>query len=81
MGGLFWAAKGRADQVGFADAGIAWYQGQTPAYQGGSNAWATSAGFGARVNVFGYLIAEGNVVKPFNRNRGFMWMFLLRPSW
>jgi len=66
---------------GFFDAGLAWYRGQQPAYSGSNNNWATSAGFGARANVFGYLIAEMNVVKPFNRNRGFMWMFLLRPSW
>ena len=66
---------------GFFDAGIAWYRGQLPDYSGSTHGWATSGGFGARVNVFGYLIAEGNVVKPFNRNRGFMWMFLLRPSW
>ena len=63
---------------GFADAGLAWFRGQTPAYQ---NGWATSAGFGARVNVFGFLVIEGNVVKPFNRNRGLMWVFLFRPSW
>jgi outer membrane protein assembly factor BamA len=62
---------------GFMDAGLAWYRGQSPTDQG----WATSAGFGARVNVFGYLIAEGDVVKAFNRNNGFQWVFLLRPSW
>lgn len=69
---------------GFYDAGLAWYRGQSPAYtgySGSSNGWATSAGFGARVNVFGYLIAEGNVVKAFQRNRGMQWVFLLRPSW
>ena len=65
---------------GFYDAGLAWYRGQSP-YQSGSNSWATSAGFGARVNVFGYLIAEGDVVKAFQRNRGMQWVFLLRPSW
>jgi outer membrane protein assembly factor BamA len=66
---------------GFFDAGIAWFRGQTPAYSGESHGWATSAGFGARVNVFGYLIAEGNVVKAFNRNRGMMFMFLIRSGW
>ena len=63
---------------GFFDAGLAWYRGTTPSY---SNGWAKSAGFGARVNVFGYLIAEGDVVKAFDRNHGFQWVFLLRPSW
>jgi len=63
---------------GFADAGLAWFRGQTPDYQHG---WATSVGFGARVNVFGFLIAELDLVKPLNRNRGMLWVFQLRPSW
>jgi len=33
------------------------------------------------VNVFGFLIAELNLVKPLNRNRGVLWVFQLRPSW
>jgi outer membrane protein assembly factor BamA len=63
---------------GFFDAGMAWYRGTSPSY---TNGWAKSAGFGARVNVFGYLIAEGDIVKAFDRNNGFQWVFLLRPAW
>jgi hypothetical protein len=66
---------------GFVDTGLAWTRGTRPTFNGGTQDWATSAGAGARVNVFGYLIAEVDLAKPFNRNRGFMWTFLLRPSW
>lgn len=62
---------------GFFDAGLAWYRSQSPDAQG----WATSTGFGARANVFGYLIAEVDIVHAFQRSNNFQWVFLLRSSW
>jgi hypothetical protein len=84
--GLF---KGRLDYgavpvdiFGFADAGTAWLRGESPTFAGGTRGWVTSAGFGARVNVFGFAVAEFNMVRPLNRpGRGWMYVFNLRPGW
>ena len=65
---------------GFADAGLAWTRAEKPDFAGGTRKWVTSAGIGARVNVFGYLIAEFNLARPFDRNRGWMFVFNLRPG-
>jgi hypothetical protein len=41
----------------------------------------TSAGAAVRVNLFGYLIAEFDAVRPFNRpGRGWMFEFGLSPG-
>ncbi|HST63272.1 MAG TPA: BamA/TamA family outer membrane protein [Longimicrobium sp.] len=40
----------------------------------------TSAGVGARVNLFGYFILEGVYVKPFERERGWHWQFSMQPG-
>jgi outer membrane protein assembly factor BamA len=40
----------------------------------------TSAGVGARMNLFGYFVIEGVYVKAFERERGFHWQFSLQPG-
>jgi Tol biopolymer transport system component len=84
--GLF---KGRLDYgplpvelLGFVDSGVAWTQGDGPAFMNnGTREFVTSAGFGARVNLFGFAIGEFNLVRPINRpQRGWMFVFNLRPG-
>ena len=65
----------------FVDTGIAWTKADTPKFAGGTRNFVTSVGFGARVNVFGFLIAEFNAAKPLNRDlRGWMFVFNMRPG-
>ena len=40
----------------------------------------TSGGFGARVNLFGYLIAEADFVNAFDRPNGWHWQFSFQPG-
>jgi hypothetical protein len=81
--------KGRLDYgpipveiFGFFDAGIAWSQLERPNFvSGGTREWITSVGAGARVNLFGFAIAEFNLAKPIQRpERGFMFVFNFRPG-
>jgi hypothetical protein len=66
---------------GFADSGVAWTQADKPDFAGGTRNFVTSVGAGARVNVFGYLIAEFNAARPLDRpGRGWMFVFNLRPG-
>ena len=73
------ASKGAA---GFFDAGIAWTQAERPSFvRSGTREWITSVGAGARVNLFGFAIAEFNLAKPIQRpERGFMFVFNFRPG-
>jgi len=77
--GLF---KGRLDYgplpvelFTFFDAGVAWTRTERPEFAGGAREWVTSAGVGARVNLFGYIVTEFNLAKPLNR-RGQGWKFV-----
>ena len=81
--------KGRLDYgpipveiFGFFDAGLAWTQLERPNFvSNGSRDWITSVGAGARVNLFGFAIAEFNLAKPIQRpERGFMFVFNFRPG-
>jgi hypothetical protein len=65
---------------GFFDAGVAWTRDTRPSFAGGDRDWVSSTGFGARVNAFGYLIAEVNLARPLNRDRGWLFVFNLRPG-
>ncbi len=66
---------------GFADTGVAWTSAQKPSIFGGSKNFVTSLGGGARVNVFGFAIAELNLVRPIDRpTRGWIFQFNLRPG-
>jgi Tol biopolymer transport system component len=62
----------------FGDAGVAWDQGETPELFGGSRQAVSSAGVAFRINVLGFMIAEFDVVRPFNRpGKGTMFTFQL----
>jgi outer membrane protein assembly factor BamA len=70
----------------FADAGIAWDQNTTPAFIRGvpsdpsERGFLTSAGVGARVNLFGILVLEIDYVNAFQRLRGWHWQFGFVPG-
>ncbi len=67
---------------GFYDAGVAWTQAERPSFANGNRDWIASAGVGARVNVFGYVIAEFNLARPLVRPvTGWQFVFNLRPGW
>ena len=66
---------------GFADSGVAWTAVDKPKFAGGSRPWVTSVGAGARVNVFGYLVAEFNLARPLDRlQQGWTFVFNLQPG-
>jgi outer membrane protein assembly factor BamA len=60
----------------FADGGVAWDQGEKPEIFGGTRQAVSSAGVAFRVNVLGFMIAEFDIVRPFNRpGKGTMFTF------
>lgn len=66
----------------FGDAGVAWNKGQKPDGFGGGREWVSSAGVALRANLFGYMIAQFNLVKPFQRpQKGWIFQFSLTPGW
>ncbi len=82
--GLF---RGRVDYGGvpidvfaFADTGVAWTRDTRPTTFGGTRDWVSSVGFGTRINAFGFMIVELNMVRPLNRQRGWMFTFGLAPG-
>ncbi len=70
----------------FADAGVAWDDNSSPVFSRGVQAdpsergILTSAGVGARINLFGILIVEVDYVRPFQRDRGWHWQFGFQPG-
>ena len=65
----------------FADAGVAWNGGQQPEWFGGQHPGVRSVGFLARVNVLGFIIAEFDIAKPFDRpGRGWVWQWSFTPG-
>jgi hypothetical protein len=78
----------------FSDAGVAWGRDIDPVFQRGSaglrlspdgttlleHGLVTSAGVGARVNLFGYMIVEANYVNAFERDSGWHWQFNFQPG-
>jgi hypothetical protein len=65
----------------FADAGVAWFSGEKPEVFGGDKELLTSVGAAARVNVFGFLVAEFSVARPFQRQgQGWVWQWSLSPG-
>jgi hypothetical protein len=65
----------------FADAGVAWNQGEKPKWFGGQRQGVTSAGVLVRANLFGFAVAQIDIAKPFQRtNRGWVWQFSLSPG-
>jgi len=66
------------DLVGFVDAGLAWTSTQAPTFTGGDRDWITSAGFGARFNLYG-IVGEVDLVHPFQRpTRNLVWVFTFK---
>jgi Tol biopolymer transport system component len=71
--GLFGIGRGYygvfpVDFLAFYDAGLAWQNDVKPWFlSGGTQKPVQSVGVGIRVNVFGYLVAGFNYVKPLNR--------------
>jgi Tol biopolymer transport system component len=71
---------------GFFDAGVAWARGTQPVFERGlqpdlgDRGLVTSAGVGARINLFGYVIVEVDYVNAFERDRGWHWQFALQPG-
>jgi outer membrane protein assembly factor BamA len=65
----------------FADAGVAWSRADHPRWFGGTRQGVRSVGVLARVNVFGFAIAEFDVVRPLDRpGRGWVWQWSFTPG-
>ena len=84
-----WGALGGDDFYGplplelalFADGGVAWDSASSPAFADGEREFVRSVGAAARMNLFGYAVAEINYVRPLDRpGKGWMWQFALRPG-
>jgi Tol biopolymer transport system component len=76
----------------FFDAGVAWSRdtrialqrglplGEDGEVNGGRRGIMTSAGIGARINVFGYFVLELDYLNAFERQRGWHWQFAIQPG-
>jgi Tol biopolymer transport system component len=68
----------------FSDAGIAWGRTSSPFFKGGDREPVASVGAAARINLFGFAVAEIDYVRPLDRpnrpGRGWLWQFNLRPG-
>jgi hypothetical protein len=51
----------------FGDGGVAWDSQDQPRLTGGSRSAVFSTGAGLRINLFGFAVAEVNLVHPFER--------------
>jgi hypothetical protein len=69
------------DWTVFGDAGIAWHSGDSPIFASADETPVFSAGTGFRFNVFGFAVAEVNLVHPFDRpGKGWVWELNLQPG-
>jgi hypothetical protein len=65
----------------FGDGGVAWDSDIDPSFAGGSREPVFSAGAGLRFNLFGFAVAEVNLVRPFDRPaKDWVWEFNLQPG-
>jgi outer membrane protein assembly factor BamA len=65
----------------FGDGGLAWDSANEPKLTGGTRQAVFSAGTGLRMNLFGFAVAELNLVKPFQRpDKGWVWELNLQPG-
>jgi hypothetical protein len=65
----------------FGDGGMAWDTFNEPSFSGGDREPVFSAGAGFRFNLFGFAVAEVNVVHPFDRPRkNWIWEFNFQPG-
>jgi outer membrane protein assembly factor BamA len=84
-----WGGFGGSDFYGpipvelavFGDAGVAWGRSSASFLTGGDREPVASVGAAARINLFGFAIAEIDYVRPLDRpGRGWLWQFSLRPG-
>jgi Tol biopolymer transport system component len=69
------------DFLAFYDAGVCWWSYDQAKFLGGERNMISSAGFGLRMNMFGYIILGLNYVKPFDRpHKGWYLQFSLFPG-
>jgi len=59
----------------FFDAGVAWFDYDRPWFLGGDRRLLSSYGLAMRVNMLGFVVAEVDIVKPLERNTGWIWQF------
>jgi hypothetical protein len=65
----------------FADAGVARDTASSPSFTSGERDFVKSVGAAARINVFGYAVAEINSVRPLDRpGKGWLRQLSLRPG-
>ena len=65
----------------FGDGGIAWDSDNGPSFSGGDREPVFSAGAGFRFNLFGFAVAEVNLVRPFDRpTKSWIWEFNFQPG-
>ncbi len=64
----------------FSDTGVAWSRDTRPGFNTGDREPVSSFGIALRANLFGFAVAEIDYVKPWNRDRGWLWQFALRPG-
>ena len=66
----------------FGDGGLAWTSDIDPSFAGGDREPVFSAGAGFRFNLFGFAVAEVNLVRPFDRpDKGWVWEFNFQPGY
>ena len=69
------------DWIAFGDAGLAWQSNIDPSFAGGDRKPVFSAGTGFRFNLFGFAVAEVNLVHPFDRPaKHWIWELNLQPG-
>ncbi len=69
------------DLTVFGDGGVAWTSDVEPSFAGGDREPVFSAGAGFRFNLFGFPVAEVNLVRPFARpDKDWVWEFHLQPG-
>jgi hypothetical protein len=65
----------------FGDGGVAWGRNVEPSFTGGDREPVFSAGMGFRFNLFGFAVAEVNLVRPFDRPaKNWIWEFNFQPG-
>ena len=65
----------------FGDGGVAWESNIDPSFAGGDRKPVYSAGAGFRFNLFGFAVAEVNLVHPFDRpEKNWVWELNLQPG-
>ena len=65
----------------FGDGGIAWGRSERTGFAEGDSQPVFSVGAAARINLFGFAVAEIDYVRPLDRpGRGWLWQFNFRPG-